>query len=251
MDQVEYESFRNHAPAQYMRRLLYGAVASGLILAGCGDANNSSADSATTVETTVTSDMTIPVVSSTASTELLPAVTSESSTTTQPDTTTTSVKPVSSTAESVPAEDCGLRSVDIGKNFSADNSEKIAKDLDLLSRLHTSSNLDLSDIWTAGSIIHQSREDPLFAEAINKANTTIESGQVLSTEQFLSLPVEQPVMCSDERITRDDLRAQLYYTVTISDYVISKMTGHVADVSMNALREMTDKIRQEYNELLN
>lgn len=236
-----------HQPRHgFVKRTSYGVIASGMLLLGCTDKSDDmpidQQISVDTAEVPLSTDNEVEATIPTAT--LAPAVRLN-----QTPVTTTGTSAPDLAIPSVPAEDCGLRSVDVGQNFTANNDEKISNDLDLLTRLSNDQDLMLGDIWTALSIIHQSREDPLFAEAVFKAHEVIKTGQLVQADQFLMQDVNEPVLCTEDRISRDDLRAQLFHTVVMSDYIISEMAESFSESSIEALKQLSDSVRAEFEEL--
>lgn len=208
------ESFRS-------RRALAAAVLPAVMLAGCG-----------TNEVKSTNPQ--PTPGSSAPVETSPAVpTPEATLTPAPE-------------EEVAPEDCGLRSVKVGEYFSLERENQIQAQLDLIKNLETERKLTFKDVLAAGNIVRYARKDPLYAQAIITARQEIQNGESLTAEEFLALPVKEPTMCSQTRIAKDDLDAQLFNTIEIGDYVVSETSKHLAMQGAVALASGFEVVQNEY-----
>ncbi len=152
--------------------------------------------------------------------------------------------------EQLSAADCSLRYVQPGLNFSEENGPKLAEDLALIMKLEQDTGeVRIRDILTAGRIIKDSYQDPLYAQAMLQAREKIASGGTVGVDEFLQTPVVEPRRCDENHIEKSASRAQLHQTTSLSQSLIRRMGERLGNNVSRLTRQAYEGFQREVDQL--
>lgn len=147
-------------------------------------------------------------------------------------------------------KDCSFRYVQPGLNLSQENVTDLDEDLARMTKLYQGGDkVGLRDIAGVGRIIKDSYQDPLYAQAISQARESIASGQSLSAEELLALPVTTPSTCDANHIEKSASENQIKQTVSLSQSLVRKLGERLGDRASSLTKRAYNTLQREVEEL--
>lgn len=168
---------------------------------------------------------------------------------------TTPLKPdeITLTAAKLPQGECSLHYVRPNAFLRHQKNALLSKDLGLLSVLtNETKKAKFGDIATASSIIYDSYRDPVYAQAITKANQSIRRGKRVTAKQLKTTKTDKLTYCEDKNhISKKDARNQYHRTTAIGQYLIRGLGKKYAKQGSLLAERTLDKVDETFNELSN
>lgn len=210
-------------PRTYPRAFGAAALSSALVLGAC----SSEQEQAPTPEpatVTVTSEASTPIDTST-SAETTPAAV--------PDTTADELE-------------CGMRRVYPGERYSVENTERISRQLELLTAMYTDEPVRIRDTGRVGQMMRDSWRDPLYAQALFRATEDFTAGKQVDVDTFLAYDLDEPEMCSTYYATRDDQQAATENFIKANNEIMRRLGDNLTDQGSAAARGAYETAKRTY-----
>lgn len=157
------------------------------------------------------------------------------------------------TAAKLPQGECSLHFVEPNSKLKEQKSSKLQKDLGLLSMLKSKDEkAKFSDIATASGIIYDSYKDPIYAQAITKANQQVRRGKKVSVQQLKTLKTDKLRYCEDKNhVSKKDARNQYHRMTSIGQYTLRGLASKYAKQGSSLAERTLDRASESFDALKN